>query len=203
MNRIVFATAQELATGIRQRRVSAAEVLEAHLAQIARHNPALNAIVTLDEERARKRAREADMALARGEFWGPLHGVPVTIKDAIETAGLRTTGGFPPLADYVPTTDAPVVARLKAAGVIIMGKTNLPVLSADYRADNPIFGRTNNPWNLERRIPRHHLINLSLSLPGVVAISSGKLAEWTLGQHTFPSGRICYVSSKWRLKTPH
>lgn len=150
MNDLVFATAGELATAIRQRRVSSTEVLEAHLAQIALHNPTLNAIITLDEERARKRAQEADSALGRGQIWGPLHGVPVTIKDAIETAGLRTTGGYPLLADYVPSTDAPVVSRLRSAGAIILGKTNLPVLSADYRADNPIFGRTNNPWNLER-----------------------------------------------------
>jgi amidase len=125
-------------------------VLDAHLAHIARYNPPLNAIVTLDEERAHMRAKEADAALARGDVWGPLHGVPITIKDAIETAGVRTTGGFPPLAEYVPTTDAPVVARLRAAGAIIVGKTNLPVLSADNRADNPIFGRTNNPWDLGR-----------------------------------------------------
>src|SRR5262244_1674108 len=150
MSNLVFMTAQELATSICHRQVSATEVLEAHLAQIARYNPPLNAIVTLDEERARTRAKEADKALARGEVWGPLHGVPITIKDAIETAGLRTTGGFPPLADYVPSRDAPVVARLRAAGAIILGKTNLPVLSADYRADNPIFGRTNNPWDLGR-----------------------------------------------------
>ena len=88
--------------------------------------------------------------MARGDVWGPLHGVPITIKDAIETAGLRTTGGFPPLADYIPAHDAPVVARLFAAGAIILGKTNLPVLSTDFRADNPIFGRTNNPWDLGR-----------------------------------------------------
>jgi len=147
---IEFLTLQELAMGIRQRQISATEVLEAHLARITQHNPALNAIVTVDEEGARARAKEADISLARGEIWGPMHGVPITIKDAIETAGLRTTGGFPPLADHVPTVDAPVVARLRAAGAIILGKTNLPVLSGDYRADNPIFGRTNNPWDLGR-----------------------------------------------------
>ncbi len=96
------------------------------------------------------RAREADAALARGELWGPLHGVPMTIKDALETAGLRTTGGYPPLSDHVPTKDATAVARLRAAGAVLVGKTNVPPLSADGRADNPIFGRTNNPWNLER-----------------------------------------------------
>src|SRR5213082_2120812 len=91
---IEFTTAVALAAAIRRRQFSATEVLEAHLAQIARRNPALNAIVTLDEEGARRRAREADAALERGELWGPLHGVPVTVKDSLETAGLRTTAGF-------------------------------------------------------------------------------------------------------------
>ena len=93
---------------------------------------------------------EADRALARDEIWGPLHGVPMTIKDALETAGVRTTGGHPPLKDYVPKADAAAVAKLRAAGAILLGKSNVPPLSADYRADNPIFGRTNNPWDLAR-----------------------------------------------------
>jgi amidase len=150
MNNLVFATVHELATAIRQRHLSATEVLEAYLAQIARHNPALNAIVTLDEEQAQIRAQEADTALARGEVWGLLHGVPITIKDSIETAGLRTTSSYPPLADYVPSTDAPAVARLRAAGSIILGKTNLPTLAGDAQTDNPLFGRSNNPWDVTR-----------------------------------------------------
>jgi amidase len=125
-------------------------VLDLYLARIAKHNPALNAICTLDEAGARSRAREADAALARGELWGPLHGVPMTIKDALETAGVRTTGGYPPLSNHVPQKDATAVARLRAAGAVLVGKTNVPPLSADGRADNPIFGRTNNPWDLER-----------------------------------------------------
>jgi amidase len=145
-----FSSASELAAALRARRISARALIESHLTRIARHNPSLNAICTLDEAGARRRAQEADAALARGEVWGPLHGVPMTIKDALETAGLRTTGGHPPLKDYVPAHDAPAVARLRAAGAILLGKTNVPPLSADYRADNPIFGRTNNPWNLER-----------------------------------------------------
>jgi amidase len=147
---LVFAPAHELAATIHARRVSAVEVLDAHLAQIALANPALNAIVTLDEEGARKRAREADAALARGEVWGPLHGVPVTIKDSFATAGLRTTSGYPPLTDYIPVEDATVVARLKAAGAIVLGKTNLPLLVHGFQSDNPVFGRTNNPWDLTR-----------------------------------------------------
>ena len=145
-----FSSATELAAALRARRVAARELIELHLARIARYNPSLNAICTLDEAGARRRAQEADAALARGESWGPLHGVPMTIKDALETAGLRTTGGHPPLKDYIPAVDAPAVARLRTAGAILLGKTNVPPLSADYRADNPIFGRTNNPWHLER-----------------------------------------------------
>jgi len=145
-----FSSAAELAAALRARRISARELIELHLARIARHNPSLNAICTLDEAGARRRAQEADAALARGELWGPLHGVPMTIKDALETAGVRTTGGHPPLKDHVPAHDAPAVARLRAAGAILLGKSNVPPLSADYRADNPLFGRTNNPWNLER-----------------------------------------------------
>src|SRR3984893_18570945 len=107
MKDIVFSSTTRLAAAIRAGHVSATEVLEAHLAQIATHNPTLNAIVTMDAERAYERAREADEALARGEIWGPLHGVPFTLKDAHATAGMRTTTGFPPLADYVPKVDSP------------------------------------------------------------------------------------------------
>jgi amidase len=148
---IVFSSTTQLATAIRGGHVSATDVLKAHLAQIDRHNPALNAVVTLDAERAYERAREADAALARGEFWGPLHGVPFTLKDAHATAGMRTTTGFPPLADFVPKVDSTVTARLKAAGGILMGKTNVYEMLADpAQTDNPIFGRTKNPWNNAR-----------------------------------------------------
>jgi hypothetical protein len=137
MSELNFMPAHQLAAMIRQRQVSAVEVLDAHLAQIARHNPALNAIVTLDSKGARARAQAADAALSRGEVWGPLHGVPVTIKDAIATAGMRTTSGFPPCADLVPAEDAPVVARLRAAGAIILGKTKafIPGQQHQPRAD--------------------------------------------------------------------
>ncbi len=151
MKDIVFSSTTQLAAAIRAGHVSATEVLEAHLAQIATHNPALNAIVTMDAERARERAREADKALARGEVWGPLHGVPFTLKDAHATAGVRTTTGFPPLANYVPQEDSPVAARLKKAGGMLIGKTNVHMMLADpAQSINPIFGRTKNPWNSER-----------------------------------------------------
>src|SRR4051794_18983825 len=100
MNDIVGATATQLTQRIVRREISATEVLEAHLERISMVNPALNAIITLDEEGARKRAGEADAALARGETWGPLHGLPITLKDCHSTAGIRTTAGFPPLAEY-------------------------------------------------------------------------------------------------------
>lgn len=149
MDDLTWRGAGELARAIRERQVKALDVLDAHLAQIAKHNPKLNAIITLDEAGARARARQADDALARGEFWGPLHGVPITIKDAFETAGLRTTSGCKPWANYVPTVDAPAVARLRRAGAIVMGKTNLPALADGGQTVNALFGRTNNPWNLE------------------------------------------------------
>ncbi len=150
MKDIVFASTAQLAAAIRAGQVSATEALEAHLGHIATHNPALNAIITLDAERARERAREADEALAHGQVWGPLHGIPFTLKDAHATAGMRTTTGFPPLADYIPEIDSTVTARLKAAGGVLVGKTNVPVMLADFQSANPIFGRTNNPWNSER-----------------------------------------------------
>jgi amidase len=145
---IVFSSTTQLATAIRARHVSAIEVLEAHVAQIDRHNGALNAVVTMDAEGAHKQARQADEALTRGEIWGPLHGVPFTLKDAHATAGMRTTTGFP-LLDHTPQEDSTVAARLKAAGGILVGKTNVALMLGDpAQTSNPIFGRTNNPWNL-------------------------------------------------------
>lgn len=149
MSSLTFACAHQLARMIRDREVSAVEVLNAYLNQIAKHNSRLNAICTLDEENARARARLADEALAKGENWGKLHGVPITIKDIFETAGLLTTAGYIPLKDYVPQQDATVVARLRAAGAIILGKTNMAELAGDYQSTNSLFPRVNNPWNLD------------------------------------------------------
>jgi amidase len=181
MNDLVFASLQELAAAIRNRHVSAAEVLDAHLAQVDRHNARLNVIVTLDTEKARVRAEEADAALARGEVWGPLHGVPIVVKDALATSELRTTSGFPPWADYVPEADAPVVGRLRGAGAILLGKTNLPPLSMDVQVENPIFGCTNNPWDLSR--------TCGGSSGGAAAVAAG-LAPLDLGTDIAGSVRI-------------
>jgi amidase len=141
----------QTANAIRSGQVSSTEVLAMYLAQIDERNPVLNAVISLDTERALARARAADDALARGEVWGPLHGVPFTLKDAHAAAGLRTTVGFPPFADHVPDEDSTVTARLKAAGGIIVGRTNVAMMLADPgQTDNPLFGRTNNPWNIDR-----------------------------------------------------
>lgn len=128
---------------VQKREVSPVEVVEAHLERIARLNPALNAIVTLAPD-VLERAKEAEKAK---DPVGPMHGVPITIKDTIETAGIRSTSGSVVRSDYVPTTDAPAVARLKAAGAIILGKTNAAEMAMDYTSDNPVFGRTNHPLN--------------------------------------------------------
>src|SRR5437870_1905523 len=141
-------TATELASLIRSREVSPVEVIDAHLRRIESINPSLNAIVTLAED-AIDHARAADSALSKGETAGPLHGVPFTVKDTIDTQGLRTTSGTQIRAHHVPERDAPVVARLKAAGAIILGKTNTPEMAVPYETDNPVFGRTNNPYDLK------------------------------------------------------
>jgi len=143
-------TADALARAIRARECSALEVVQQHLAHIARRNPALNAIVTLDAERALERARAIDAALAQGRDCGPLAGVPFTLKDCFATAGMRTTAGHPPLAQFVPDADSTVAARLKAAGAILVGKTNVPPLAMSAQTANEIFGRSNNPWDLAR-----------------------------------------------------
>jgi len=146
---LVFSTAKQLATAIRARELSAVEVVDAHVAQIDKLNKSLNAVVTLDAEGARRRAREADKALAKGEVWGQLHGVPFVLKDAFATAGMRTTTGFAPL-DHVPNEDSTVAFRLKSAGAILLGKSNVATLLADFQTSNAIFGGTNNPWDVER-----------------------------------------------------
>ncbi|MER8828394.1 amidase [Mesorhizobium sp. M0938] len=147
---LVFSSTTELAAAIRDRKISAVEALDAYLAQIDRHNEAVNAVVTLGRETARARAEKADEAQARGDVLGPLHGVPFTLKDTHETSGMKTTVGFPPFADYVAREDSPVVLRLKAAGGVLTAKTNVATMLGDWQSDNPLFGRTNNPWDLSR-----------------------------------------------------
>ncbi len=150
MNELAFLPAHELARRIRCKDVSALELLDAYLARIERLNPAIRAVPVLDAERARQRAREADAALARGESWGPLHGVPMTVKEAFNVSGLPTTWGFESFRDNRPARDAVTVQRLKDAGAVIFGKTNVPVDLADWQSFNPVYGTTHNPWDLSR-----------------------------------------------------
>ncbi len=140
-------SARQLSKLIRARKISPLELLESLLSRIAQHNPALNAVVTLVEERARSAARAAEHAVMRGDALGPLHGLPIGIKDIVPTADIRTTYGSPLYADHVPTEDAEVVRRLKAAGAIVLAKTNTPEFAAGANTVNPVFGATRNPWN--------------------------------------------------------
>jgi amidase len=143
-------SATELAAALRRREAGSVELLDLYLDRIDRLGGDVHAVVTLDVDRARAACADADAALARGDAVGPLHGLPITVKDAIETAGLRSTGGAIELTDHVPVEDAPVVARLKGAGAIVFGKTNLPRWSGDLQSYNEIFGTTNNPWDTSR-----------------------------------------------------
>ena len=146
---LIFESATAIAGRIRRREISALEAVDAHIRRIEAVNPVLNAVVTTDFDRARRDARDADQRLARGERVGVLHGVPVTVKDAINTARVRTVVGSRLFVENVPHTDATCVRRLRAAGAIVLGKTNVPECAMDWRTVNPVFGRTNNPWNLE------------------------------------------------------
>jgi Asp-tRNA(Asn)/Glu-tRNA(Gln) amidotransferase A subunit family amidase len=147
MNELNTKSMAQLAELVRNRQASPVEIAQAHLDRIERINSKLNAIVTIAPDLI-EQAREAEAAVMRSDVLGALHGVPVTIKDTIETAGLRTTSGSLMRADFVPTRDAESVARLKAAGAIILGKTNAAEMAMDYTADNPVFGRTNNPYDV-------------------------------------------------------
>jgi amidase len=140
-------SARELAALIRDRAVSPLDVLDAHLAAVEKINPQLNAIVTLAAEQARDAARAAESAVMRNESLGPLHGVPVAIKDITPTAGIRTTYGSPLYRENVPVEDAEVVRRLKTAGAIVIGKTNTPEFACGAYTHNVVFGATGNPWN--------------------------------------------------------
>jgi amidase len=147
---VPFRSATQLAAAIRRKKIGCLELLDLYLARVAKHNPALNAIVATDVEGARKRARAADRALARGQTWGPLHGVPMTIKESYDVVGMPTTWGIPALKDNVATRNAQAVDRFLNAGVVLFGKTNVPIYLADYQSYNAIYGTTNNPWDRTR-----------------------------------------------------
>jgi amidase len=145
-----FGTATDAARAIRAGAISSRELTEHVFARIRKHNGRINAFVTLVEEQAMQRAMEADAALAKGNVWGPLHGVPVLMKDLHATAGIRTTYGSKRFEHNVPTQDTLAAARLLGAGAIIVGKTNTPEFGADHQTFNEVAGTTNNPWDPQR-----------------------------------------------------
>jgi Asp-tRNA(Asn)/Glu-tRNA(Gln) amidotransferase A subunit family amidase len=150
MSQLTFLPAVAMAEQIRTKKISPVELLDSHLAQIEKLNPRLNAFVEVDTEHARKAAQEAESAVMRGKQIGPLHGVPISIKSSISVAGLRCEAGTRLRAGLVACEDAPLVARLKSSGAIILGTTNTPELLMAWETDNLLYGRTNSPWDLEQ-----------------------------------------------------
>jgi Asp-tRNA(Asn)/Glu-tRNA(Gln) amidotransferase A subunit family amidase len=145
-----FLSAHEMASQIRQKKLSPVELVEAHLAKIERLNPKLNAFVQVDSESVRREAHNAESSLARGDHAGPLHGVPICIKSSIDVTGMKIESGTRLRAGMVAANDAPLVERLRKAGAIVLGVTNTPELLMAWETDNLLYGRTNNPWDLER-----------------------------------------------------
>lgn len=152
MSSHAYSSASRIAMGIREGTTSSRDALEELIDRVARLDGPLNCVVTLDLERARAQADACDAEVADGHLRGPLHGVPMTIKDSFQTEGLRTTSGAPELADFVPEKDAVPVARLKAAGAVVFGKTNLPIYAGDTQTYNEVFGASNNPWDVTRTV---------------------------------------------------
>ena len=144
MEELIYASATTLAHAIRDKQVSSQEVVEAYLKRIEAVNPQLNAVVQLTADEALAQARQADAALARKEDIGPLHGVPMTVKDQFDTAGVISTAGTKGRATFVPQQDATAVARMRSAGAIMLGKTNLPEFAIAFETENLVYGRTNN-----------------------------------------------------------
>ena len=147
---VPFRSARQLAAAITKKAIGCLELLDLYLARVAKYDGALNAVVVRDFDRARTRARAADRALARREAWGPLHGVPMTVKESYDVAGLPTTWGVPAYKNNVAAKNALAVDRLLGAGAVLFGKTNVPLYLADWQTFNAIYGTTNNPWDTTR-----------------------------------------------------
>ena len=145
-----FASAVQLARLVKAKTIGCAELLAHYFERVDRHNPALNAIVVQIREQAMARAHAADQALARGEDWGPLHGVPMTVKESYDVSGTPTTWGLPNLKNNIAAKDALAITRLQRAGAVVFGKTNVPLMLSDFQSYNDIYGTTNNPWNTDR-----------------------------------------------------
>jgi amidase len=147
---VPFRSAKQLAADIKRKKIGCLELLDLYLARVEKYDGELNAVVVRDFDRARTRARAADRALARRQLWGPLHGVPMTIKESYDVVGLPTTWGVPAYQDRLATKNAVVVDRLLRAGVVLFGKTNVPLYLGDWQSFNAIYGTTNNPWDVRR-----------------------------------------------------
>jgi amidase len=145
-----FLSARQWAEDIRSKKISSVEALQFHLDRVKRFNPEVNAVVAFDLDRAFSRAAAADAAIARDETWGPLHGVPMTVKESFDVAGLATTWGLPALRNNIAGDDAAAVHSLIRNGAVVFGKTNVPTLLTDWQTFNPIYGTTRNPWDLSR-----------------------------------------------------
>ena len=145
-----FSSATTLVRALRQRKVSASELLEAYLGRVDRVNPLVNAVVVQDRRAARLQARKADEAAVRGEWLGPLHGLPMTVKEAFDLKGHPTTIGYPTMVGNIAQQDALAVQRLKAAGAVVFGKSNVPLNNGDIQSYNAVYGTTNNPWDISR-----------------------------------------------------
>lgn len=150
MNNLAFASTLSLAEKIRRKEMSAVELLEFYFHRVEIYNPALNAIIFFQRESAFQRAKAADAALARGEIWGPLHGVPMTIKESFDWIGSPSTWGHPAFKENYPQRNALAVERLQNAGAVVLGKTNVPLMLADWQSFNDIYGKSNNPWDVTR-----------------------------------------------------
>jgi amidase len=150
MSSLAFRSATELARLVQRKEIGCEELLDLYLARIERLNPRLTAVIALDAAAARKRARQADQALARREVWGPLHGVPMTFKDSIDVVGLPSTWGVPELKDNYPAKNAPAVEKLLDAGATVFGKTNVAAYLIGWVTRNDVYGVTSNPWDLSR-----------------------------------------------------
>jgi len=150
MERMPFRSAGELVSAIRRKKIGCLELLDLYLDRIGRHNPKINAIISMNVEEAKKRARLADKALAKGKVWGPLHGLPMTVKESYDVVGMPTTWGVPAQRNNYPVKNALAVDRLLKAGAVLFGKTNVPIYLADWQTFNEIYGTTNNPWDVTR-----------------------------------------------------
>ena len=146
----MYQSAVEILSAIQNGETSSVEILTSYLNQIEKINPEINAVVQLDIDRAMERARSADKAISRGDSWGLLHGLPMTVKDAFEVSGIVSTGGAKVWKNHIPKTNADAVQKLIDAGAIIFGKTNVPLFSADIQTFNDIHGTTNNPWDITK-----------------------------------------------------